>query len=106
MASLVAPRPQVKASRSVRVLLPLRGNSAGVIRLAVGRQHADYLVRKLASDFGDAFRLSKVGVFGDTSEYDINLSAEGQTCECRGFLRHGHCKHVDGLKALRVAGQL
>jgi hypothetical protein len=36
--------------------------------------------------------------------YDIRLSPEGHiTCECRGFLRWGHCKHI---KTLQAAGML
>jgi hypothetical protein len=106
MPSLVSPRPRVKPSRSARVFVRPDGNQAGVVRLTVGKDHADYLVRRLASDFGDAYRLDKVGVFGDTSSYDVNLCDAGRTCECAGFLRHGHCKHVDGLAALIAAGQL
>jgi hypothetical protein len=28
------------------------------------------------------------------------------SCECMGFLAHGHCKHVEGLLALMREGQL
>jgi hypothetical protein len=106
MATFVSSRPRVKVSRFARVLLRPVGRSAGVVRLTVGREVAGYLIRLLPSDFGDCFRLSKVGVCGDVSEYDVCLDNTGQTCECMGFLRHGHCKHVAGLMALRNAGKL
>jgi hypothetical protein len=36
------------------------------------------------------------------SVYDLRLTPEGHAeCECKGFLRWGHCKH---LKTLRAAG--
>jgi hypothetical protein len=36
----------------------------------------------------------------------VLLAAEGDVCHCKGHARHGHCKHVDGLKALITAGKL
>jgi hypothetical protein len=39
-----------------------------------------------------AVRFCKQG--GDGEVYDLHLDAFGWNCQCRGFLRHGHCKHV------------
>jgi hypothetical protein len=36
----------------------------------------------------------------------VLLEGENGTCECKGFLRHNHCKHLDSLRALRTAGKL
>jgi hypothetical protein len=39
--------------------------------------------------------------------YDVNLSPDGKhRCECLGFLRWGHCKHVNGLAVLVEGGKL
>ena len=38
--------------------------------------------------------------------YAVNLNGAASTCECRGFLRWGHCKHVAGLQALIRQGEL
>jgi hypothetical protein len=41
---------------------------------------------------------------GDGEVYDVRLTPEGYVeCDCRGFQRWGHCKHV---RTLTVAGML
>jgi hypothetical protein len=53
-------------------------------------------------DIGSAaFRFHKQG--GDDAVYDLYLSGYGWQCQCKGFLRHGHCKHVG---TVQKAGQL
>jgi hypothetical protein len=61
------------------------------------------------SDFGLAFRLEKYEHQRrgeDDAAYNVLLDGERSTCECRGFLRWGHCRHVEALTALRAAGKL
>jgi hypothetical protein len=38
--------------------------------------------------------------------YDVLLHGEHSSCECKGFLRHSGCKHVDGLAKLVERGIL
>jgi len=40
----------------------------------------------------------------DMITYDvlIGMNPQDHSCECLGFLRHGHCKHIDA--ARRLAG--
>ena len=65
-----------------------------------------YHFRLMASDFGEAFRLTNVNGMGG-HVYDVCfVNDQDTTCECKGFLRHGHCKHVEGLRALRTAGKI
>jgi hypothetical protein len=78
----------------------------GVIRISMTRGKktltTDYFLSRIPSDFGDGFKLEKIIPTADEpSTYCVNLSTEGHRCECKGFLRHGHCKHVDSLAALR-----
>src|SRR5262249_29706008 len=103
-ATATAP-PRAGAARSIRLALAPLGSNPGIVRIAVGKVIADYRVWPLASDFGSSFALEK---FGAGERYHVLLdSAGGQhSCECKGFLRWGHCKHVEGLLALRKAGQL
>jgi hypothetical protein len=64
----------------------------------------DYTVTPLDCDPGvgrAAFRFHKQG--GDDAVYDLCLAEFGWLCECKGFLRHGYCKHV---QTLQKAGQL
>jgi hypothetical protein len=44
-----------------------------------------------------AFRFAKQT--GDRATYDVRFTEHGGECECLGFLRHGHCKHVATLRA-------
>ena len=45
---------------------------------------------------------------GEPTAYAVCLDQAGEhtTCECKGFLRWGHCKHVESLTALRAAGRI
>jgi hypothetical protein len=73
-----------------------------VITFAIDGQ--PYTVAPLDCDPGigsAAFRFHKQG--GDDAVYDLYLSTYGWQCQCKGFLRHGHCKHVG---TVQKAGQL
>jgi hypothetical protein len=66
----------------------------------------DYVIARLEAAYGHGFRVLKVGGSPE-SDYDVHLSDDDEcgTCECKGFLRHGHCRHLDALQAL-AAGKL
>jgi hypothetical protein len=78
---------------------------SGIIRLAVGKTTAHYHLRRLASDFGRAWQLEKFELDGGET-YDVNIDGERSSCECLGFLKHGHCKHADALRVLIGKGKL
>lgn len=108
--STVSTSPTVRKSRpkparSVRLLLPPQGFASGVVSITVGTKEASYLLTGLRSDFGQGWQLDELGA---TDQYAVNLSdgARNSTCECTGFLRHGHCKHIAALLTLRTAGRL
>ncbi len=110
MSSLVTPSAPVKSSykaRSVKLLVPPAANGMpGMLTISVTKgkktETVGYHVSRMASDFGDCFRLRKViPTANEPNVYDVCLSDEGHTCECLGHLRHGHCKHADALAALR-----
>lgn len=75
-----------------------------------------YHVERVECDFGAAaFRLEKYAaqqVEGEENVYHVllDLAPEGDhpshSCECKGFLAHGHCKHLESLLALHRAGRL
>ena len=104
-----APRqrkPRTKPVRYVRLVIQPGPDSLGVVRLMVNRKSVDYLLTPIAADFGRGFRLEKIGLDFDGSTYHVNLDGDKKTCECKGFLKWGHCKHGDGLAALVAAGRL
>ena len=61
-----------------------------------------YFLTRLTSDFGTAFRLEKIGVDGCCHAEEVYHVAVGtrNICECKGYLRWGHCKHVDACTAI------
>jgi hypothetical protein len=101
-------KPRAKPARSIRLVVPPAGGT-GVVRVRVGKQSADYSVREFRSDLGGrAFELVKLGLEADGEVYHVRLTGDPRqdSCDCRGFARHCHCKHRDGLAALVRAGRL
>jgi hypothetical protein len=97
-------KPRSKTPRTARLVVPPIEGHAGVLRLSTGNDHTDYVLQRLAADFGTAYRLDKVD---GPEEYNVNLDhGERSTCECLGFLAHGRCKHVEALQVLTAAGRL
>jgi hypothetical protein len=83
----------------------------GALHIKQGSEEFGYWLDVLAHDYGpDArcFRLSKIIApdDGGPDHYDVCFEGEGARCECKGFLRHSHCKHVDALRALLERGSL
>jgi hypothetical protein len=98
-------KPRVKPARSIRLCVAPSSETAGVVRITVGKAAQDYIVTELAADFGRGFRLEKVS-FDAPASYHVNIDSDGRTCDCAGHSTHSHCKHSDGLAALVAAGRL
>jgi hypothetical protein len=112
MSTLSQPSARVKpvrkpVVRTVRIACgPSPDNPYFVVVITVGKKFDDYCVKPIASDFGAAYHVEKMFNPDDTV-YHVNLSDDGaMTCDCRGHLAHGHCKHGEALLALRQAGKL
>jgi hypothetical protein len=116
MSTVSAPRPAVKPrSRPPRFAhLDDRPTveEPALLTLQVGGKESDYWLYVQPSQFGQAFRLEKLiptedGPAERGEVYHVCFQDEqNHNCECKGFLRHGHCKHIDSLKALRDAGRI
>src|SRR5262245_13545560 len=105
MSNVANPVRKSKVSRSVRVELPADADGDPcVISITVGKLTVEYFVYPIASDWGRAFRLDKLA--NPDEQYHVNLDGEQSSCECLGWLRHGHCKHRDGLQVLVDKGLL
>ena len=107
MSTVANSQPGVKPVRTVRVAVgPSDDNPYFVITIRVGHAFADYCVKPLPADFGAAYAVEKM-FNPDGAVYHVHLSDDGaMTCECKGHLRWGHCKHGEALLALRKAGKL
>lgn len=74
----------------------------GVLRIEQDQEESFYFVGRLESDYGAGFWLEKIDrPSGEITErYCLNIHGDESTCECKGWLRWGRCKHVAGLSAL------
>jgi hypothetical protein len=101
-------KPRPKPARSIGLVIPPAGGT-GVVRITVGKASTDYALRAIPSQLsGRAFELTKIGPDADGEVYHVLLTghANYDTCTCRGYAAHSHCKHRDGLAALAAAGRL
>jgi len=97
---------QRKPERGIRLEVRPEENGIGIVRITVGEEYADYFLTMIPADYGRGFKVEKVGLMANDPPYHVNIDGDKRSCECKGFLRHGHCKHADGLAALVAAGQL
>lgn len=109
--SRAARPPRPRPARSIRLLeTPAPEHDGwGAVEITVGRQTDTYLVRPVPADFENAtgYEVEKLDSRLATVEsYHVLVNGSTSSCECMGFLRWGHCKHLDGLRALQHAGLL
>jgi hypothetical protein len=98
-------KPRAKLTRSIRLKVkPSALGRCGIVAIAVGKETTDYILNVIPADWGQGFELDNL----DNAElYHVNLDRQGHdSCDCKGHLRHGHCKHSDGIRALVKAGKL
>src|SRR5438132_1255350 len=107
MSSLTTRRPRVKPQRFLRLLAP------DLVRITAGKAIDTYHVVPMPSDLGPAFAVAKLLHADELSveyapAYDVCLgdADTSPSCSCQGYLRHGHCRHVDALAVLRRLGRL
>jgi hypothetical protein len=87
----------------------------GELHIKTARCHCRYRVTETATDpryaDGRAWRLEKLSAGSDceASDYFVFVSRRhpsADSCECRGFLRWGSCKHIASIRALLENGWL
>jgi hypothetical protein len=93
-------KPRPKPQRFVRLCIRPEGAAPGVIRLTVNGKAQDYFLIAIPADFGRGFLVEKVGIDATEGKYAVNIDGERKTCECKGYLKWGHCKHSAGVAAL------
>jgi hypothetical protein len=104
-----APRQRRKPVRTCR-LTQTNEPDLQVLTLTADGRETNYFLRSIGSDDAShGLRLEKLGAGLDVVEvYHVELfdHAGHHSCECKGFLRWGHCRHVAGLVMLHEAGTL
>lgn len=91
-----APSP---SQRSINLVRPPDRHGVAVFRVTAGAQTSFYTMREIRCDIGGrGFAVHKLGL-GELYHVRVGRPSEC-SCECLGFLAHGSCKHVLGLRAL------
>ena len=99
-------KPRVKPQRFIRIEVRPEPDALGIVRITVGKEHADYFLTEIPADFGRGFKVEKIGLHVTEPGYHVNIDGEKRSCECKGFLHRGKCRHADGLAAPIARGQL
>ncbi|MFN3730533.1 MAG: SWIM zinc finger family protein [Fimbriimonadaceae bacterium] len=88
-----------RPERSIRLLRPPNMDGVGVFCIRVKRDMSFYTFREIPCAIGGrGFAIHKLGL-GQLYHVRIGTN-EDCSCECLGYLRHGHCRHILGLLAL------
>src|SRR5262245_9874965 len=103
-----APRQRRKPARFCKIVPNPSGFGYDVLVIRQPRPKSSdqvdyYTVEAFPSHMGErGIELTKA----DGTVYHVNLSGTDSTCDCKGFVAHGHCKHVESLLALQQRGKL
>jgi len=94
-----------KPARSIAVVRPAGPDGVAVVQITMGKKNGFYAVKEIPCEIGGrGFAMHRLGV---APLYYVRVGRpEDGSCECKGYYRHGHCKHVQGLTALIDAGLL
>ena len=97
--------PRQPPTRTVRLVRPAAIDGTAVICVTLAEQATCYAVREIPCEIGGrGFAVHRTGL---GNLYHVRVGPpEDCSCECRGFLYHGHCRHVLGLMALLREGKL
>jgi hypothetical protein len=91
--------------RVIRLIRPTTLDGVGVFSVRVGNRTTFYTLHEIRCDIGGrGFEVHRLGL-GELYHVRVGRAADC-SCECLGFLRHGHCRHVLGLLALIKRGLL
>ena len=93
------------APRVIRLIHHPVREGVGVFSIADKKSTQYYVFKEIPCEIGGrAFAVHRLGL-GSLYHVRVHTSADC-SCECLGFLRHGRCKHTQGLAALIGHGLL
>jgi len=102
MTQPAAPLPKPK--RTIRLVrAPIDG--VGVFSITAADRTVHYTVHEIRCDIGGrGFAVHRLGL---GNLYHVRVGRpQDCSCECKGFLYHGYCRHILGLLALLREGKL
>ncbi len=102
MARMAEAKPKV---RTVRIVRPRNTDGVGVFCIETDGKHQFYTFLEIRCEIGGrGFALHRLG---QGELYHVRVGEpENTSCECMGFLRWDHCKHVSSLAALIRKGEV
>jgi hypothetical protein len=110
MATFIEALPATKSSTTNTIrFTPSATAMGGLLTIDTKRSRAEYLLAEFHATNGRAFHFAKLtsGTDPESESYTVLCVKPGHgydSCECRGFHRHGHCKHVEAVKAILENG--
>ena len=112
-ATPTTPRPVRKSSeaRSLRLVTWNAASRSGVLQVTQGREVYGYALREIEPGYAErAFQFERLDAEGGRlvvgEVYPVAVEREGHSCDCRGFVRHSHCKHASAALKLVELGKL
>lgn len=83
----------------VRLLSPPTSTEPGILCLTARKKPTTYIFKEIPCDIGG--RAFAIHALGNGVLYHVRIGdGTDVSCECMGFLRHGRCKHIMGLREL------
>jgi hypothetical protein len=97
-----AERP---SRRTIQLIRSPRIDGVGAFQITAKRDSAIYAFSEIPCEIGGrGFAVHRLGL---GNLYHVRVGQPSDcSCECMGFLRHGHCRHIEGLQALIGQGEV
>jgi hypothetical protein len=94
-----------RPSRLIRLVRCPDANGVGVFAIEQMQRTHYYVFKEIPCKIGGrGFAVHRIGI---ATLYHVRVGTPVNcSCECLGFLRHGRCKHIQGLAALVGHGLL
>jgi hypothetical protein len=94
-----------KPPRTVRLVCRCAGPAFAFAITQDGKEDR-YTAVRVPADFGTGYLVEKTT--DPNSSYHVLIAAAPgrHSCECKGWLRWGRCRHVSALLALKAAGKI
>lgn len=97
--------PVAKRPRIIRLIRSPEADGIGVFFIRTNRGACFYTIHEIPCWIGG--RGFEVHLLGLGTLYHVRVGQpEDCSCECKGFLYRGYCRHVLGLRALIKKGKL